>query len=72
MDGEKFKKWIVAAGIRAIKTFCQVAVTLIGTDYINIIDVDWVTVVGMSATAAVLSLLTSIAGLPELKENENE
>lgn len=72
MDTEKLKKWIVAAGIRAIKTFCQVAVTLIGTDYINIIDVDWVTVVGMSATAAVLSLLTSIAGLPELKENENE
>lgn len=72
MDTDRLKRWIVCAGIRAIKTFCQVAVTLIGTDYINIIDVDWVTVVGMSATASVLSLLTSIAGLPEMKEAQNE
>ena len=66
MDNEKAKKWIIAAGIRAIRTFCQVAITIIGTDYINIIDVDWKTVIGMSATAAVLSMLTSIAGLPEV------
>lgn len=60
------REWFYRAGIRALKTFCQVAVTLIGTDYINIIDIDWPTIIGMSATAAVLSLLTSVAGLPEL------
>lgn len=64
------RKWIYAAGIRAIKTFCQVAVTLIGSDYINIVDVEWPTILGMSATAALLSLLTSVAGLPELNNDK--
>lgn len=67
---EKIKRWIIAAGIRAIKTFCQGMIALIGADYINIIDIDWPYILGTSATMALLSLLTSIAGLPELKTDE--
>ena len=62
-----FKKWMYAAGIRALKTFCQGLVTLIGSDYINIIDIDWPSALGMAATLALISLLTSAAGLPELE-----
>lgn len=68
MDKDKLIRWIYAAGIRAIKTFCQGCVALIGADYINIVDIDWSTILGTAATMGVLSLLTSIAGLPELKE----
>ena len=67
---EKIKRWIIAAGIRAIKTFCQGAVALIGADYISIIDIDWPYILGTCATMALLSLLTSVAGLPELKTDE--
>lgn len=62
------KEWIYRAGIRAIKTFCQGCITLIGADYINIIDIDWPVVLGTAATMALLSLLTSAAGLPELQK----
>ena len=62
-----FKKWMYAAGIRALKTFCQGLVTLIGSDYINIIDIDWPSALGMAATMALISFLTSAAGLPELE-----
>lgn len=61
------KKWIKAAGVRAIKTVAQTAVAMIGTSVV-IADVDWLMVVSASALAGVLSLLTSIAGLPEIKE----
>ena len=61
------KKWWKAAGIRAIKTIAQTAVAMIGTSVV-IADVDWLMVVSASALAGVLSLLTSIAGLPEIKE----
>lgn len=61
------KKWIKAAGIRAIKTVAQTAVATIGTSAV-IGDVNWLVVLSASALAGILSLLTSIAGLPELKE----
>ncbi len=64
---EKFLKWLQAASIRAIKTMAQTAVATISTSAI-ISDVDWVMVASASLLAGVLSLLTSIAGLPELKE----
>ena len=67
---DRFKKWIIAAGIRALKTFAEGLVTLIGTDYISIVDLDWPHMLGISATMALVSLLISIAGLPELKEGE--
>lgn len=62
------KKWFVAAGIRAVKTFAQSLITLIGTDAINIVDLNWASILGISATTALLSLLTSIAGLPEIEK----
>lgn len=61
-------KWIGAAGIRAVKTFAQAMITLIGSDYISIVDLNWVSILGISATMALLSLLTSIVGLPEIEE----
>ena len=69
------KDWLKAALIRALKTFCQGLVTMIGADYISIVDLDWARMLGMAATMALVSILTSIAGLPEVpkaEENENE
>lgn len=62
------KEWWKAAGIRAIKTIAQTAVATIGTSAV-ISEVNWVMVASASALAGILSLLTSIAGLPEV-ENE--
>lgn len=63
------KKWIKAAGIRAIKTVAQTAVAMIGTSVV-ISEVNWVMVASASALAGILSLLTSVAGLPEIKEDK--
>ena len=60
------KKWVKAAGIRALKTFCQGLATMIGAQQVNIISLDWPTMLGMAATMAVVSLLTSAAGIPEV------
>lgn len=65
------KAWIKAAGIRAIKTVAQTAVATIGTSAV-MGDVNWVMVASASCLAGVLSLLTSIAGLPELKESDGD
>jgi len=62
-----FMKWIKAAGIRAIKTVAQTAVATIGTTAV-MSEVNWLMVGSASLLAGVLSLLTSIAGLPELEE----
>ena len=66
---EKFLKWIKAAGIRAIKTVAQTAVASIGTAAV-FSAVDWKMIVSASILAGIVSLLTSIAGLPEIKETE--
>lgn len=64
---EKAKKWIKAAGIRAIRTIAQTALATIGTAAV-MGAVDWGMVASAAALAGVLSILTSIAGLPEIKE----
>ena len=64
------KDWFKAAGIRAIKTVAQTAIATIGTGAV-LNDVDWIVVASASAVAGILSLLTSVAGLPELKEKTN-
>lgn len=58
--------WLKAALVRAIKTFAQAMVAQIGAGTIGITDFDWLTALSISAMAAVLSILTSIAGLPEV------
>ena len=63
------KKWLKCAGIRAIKTVAQTMVAMIPVG-ISIEQVSWLTVIGTSLLAGILSLLTSIAGIPELKEGE--
>lgn len=68
MDKEKTIKWLKAAGVRAVKTFAQAAVAIMPTTAVTLGEVDWVVVFSSACVAAVLSLLTSIAGLPELKE----
>ena len=63
---EKTKLWLKAAAVRAVKTVCQTAVAMIGTSAV-LADVNWAMVASASVLSGVLSILTSIAGLPEVK-----
>lgn len=63
----KYKNWIKCAGIRAVKTVAQTAVATIGTSAV-IGEVNWLAVCSASLLAGILSLLTSVAGIPETKE----
>ena len=63
------KKWWIAAGIRALKTICQTAVATIGTSA-AFEEINWFIVISSSLLAGLLSLLTSLAGLPELEKEE--
>lgn len=63
----KTKKWIKAAAVRAVKTIAQTAVATIGTAAV-MGEVNWVAVCSAALLAGILSLLTSVAGLPEVKE----
>ncbi|MBE6924792.1 MAG: hypothetical protein E7466_06115 [Ruminococcaceae bacterium] len=64
---KNFKSWIKAAGVRAVKTMAQTAVATISTAAV-LGQVNWIAVGSATALAGILSMLTSVAGLPELKE----
>jgi len=61
------KKWLKAAGVRCIKTIAQAAIAMIGTSAV-LSEIDWKLVISASVVAGILSILTSIAGLPEVEE----
>jgi hypothetical protein len=71
MKKEKIKTWIKAAGVRAIKTVAQTAVATIGTSVV-LTEVNWPVVASAAVLAGLLSLLTSVAGLPEIKMDKEE
>ncbi len=66
-----WKQWLKAAGVRAVKTVAQTAVATIGASAV-ISEVDWIMVVSASLLAGVVSMLTSIAGLPEVPAETTE
>ena len=70
MDTSYWIRWIKAAGIRAVKTVAQTAVALIGTNAIGITEGDWIGVASGAALAGVVSLLTSLAGIPEVSADD--
>ena len=63
----KAKEWAKAAGVRAVKTICQTSVALIGVGSV-MSDIDWMQVLSASLLAGILSILTSLAGLPEVED----
>ncbi len=67
MNKKKALKWLKAAGIRAAKTMAETALALIGTNTIGITEVDWIAILSACALSGVITLLTCIKGLPEVK-----
>lgn len=68
MTKNNWKRWLKAALIRAVKTMAQTAVALIGTNAIGVTEVDWFAVASASVLAGIVSVLTSVAGLPEVDD----
>ena len=66
---DKAKKWIKAAGVRTVKTMAETALAVIGTNLVGITAVDWLGVLSAAALSGVVTILTCIKGLPELKES---
>jgi hypothetical protein len=64
----KTKNWLKAAGVRTVKTMAETALALIGTNTIGITDVDWVGVLSACALSGVVTILTCVKGLPEVKK----
>lgn len=66
----KIKAWLVAAAIRALKTWAQSGIAYIGTSAVGILGFDWVGFASITGMSFLLSLLTSVAGLPEVSDGE--
>ena len=64
----KIVKWLKAAGVRTVKTMAETALAIIGTNTFGITDVNWLGVLSACALSGVITILTCIKGLPELKE----
>lgn len=71
MSETDWPSWLKAAGTRVVKTGAQTLITLIGTDMVSIIQLDWPQMLAVTATTMVLSALTSIAGLPEVDDGKS-
>lgn len=67
----EYKAWAAAAITRAVKTAAQTAVSLIGTGAVGFTDLDWMQIASVAGVAAVVSLLTSVAGLPEVADGKS-
>ena len=65
---KSFINWLKAAGVRTVKTMAETALAIIGTNAIGVTDVDWVGVISACALSGVITVLTCIKGLPELKD----
>lgn len=70
MNGNYWARWFKAAGVRAIKTVAQTAVALIGTNSIGMTDVNWQAVLSAAVLSGIVSLLTSVAGIPEVSVDD--
>jgi uncharacterized membrane protein (DUF441 family) len=67
MMDQYFINWIKAAGVRAVKTMAQTAVGMLSGDMLGVMEADWIAVASVAAMAGIVSILTSVAGLPEVK-----
>lgn len=68
MGKEDVKKWLVAALVRMVKTMAQALMAFIGAGTVGVLEIDWGAALGIAATMGILSLCTSLAGLPEVDE----
>lgn len=68
MNKKKLMKWVKAAGVRTVKTMAETAIAVIGTNTFGITDANWVGVLSAAALAGVVTILTCLKGLPEVKE----
>ena len=64
----KILKWLRAAGVRSVKTMAETALAIIGTNAVGITEVDWVGVVSACLLSGIITVLTCVKGLPEIKE----
>ena len=67
MDKQKIIKWIKAAGVRTLKTMAETALAIIGTNAVGITEVNWIGLLSAVALSGVVTVLTCIKGLPEVK-----
>lgn len=72
MSEKYWSSWTKAAVIRAVKTMAQTAISILTVNAAGLLDVDWVAVGSAAVLAAIVSMLTSLAGLPEVDESEKE
>lgn len=70
MGSNYWGRWIKAAGVRAIKTVAQTAVALLSTNAVGITDVDWMAVGSAALLSGIVSMLTSLAGIPEVEVDD--